>query len=501
MTNTTSRRQPFTRPTMPTHLQANDGMRSPEEFNPDAENRHVVPFLRSGGSAQARFRLATRDPSAIVSDQDLMKLSLISLYTGAGGLDLGMEAAGFEPRVCVEMDRQAVATLKANRPAWRVLHAKLLPKRQSSFADLTPEEVVEEAKGEVDLLVGGPPCQPFSKSGYWHNGDSARLDDPRADTLESYLRTLELAKPRAFLLENVPGLAFNNKSEGLSFLRDRIRLINRRVGTSYSFHAARLNAVEYGVPQIRERVFVIGSRDGAEFEFPKPTHVKPPAVDMTDPRPHEATREHAGELKPYMTSWDAIGHLDDPALGEDDELRMRGKYAGLLPTIPEGCNYLFHADKFGEAEKLFGWRTRYWSMLLKLEKSRPSWTLTAQPGPAIGPFHWKSRQLSAAELCALQTFPSAYKILGDTRSARKQVGNAVPSALVELLGLEIRRQFFGQRVRRAPLLLPERRDPIPDPEPVSKTIPRLLRGEIKVYAPHGGTGLGPSAKMRAAIRS
>lgn len=464
-------------------------------------NRRERLSARNPHHAGASFPLAACDGSAIVSGHEAMKLSLISLYTGAGGLDLGMEAAGFEPLVCVEMDKDAVATLKANRPKWRVLHAKLFPKRQSSFADLTPKEVVEEARCEADLLVGGPPCQPFSKSGYWHNGDSARLDDPRADTLESYLRTLELAKPRAFLLENVPGLAFNNKSEGLSFLRDRIRLINRRAGTSYSFHAARLNAVEYGVPQIRERVFVIGSRDGTEFEFPKPTHVKPPPVDMTNPRPHEPTREREGDREPCMTSWDAIGHLDDPALGEDDDLRMRGKYADLLPTIPEGCNYLFHADKFGEAEKLFGWRTRYWSMLLKLEKSRPSWTLTAQPGPAIGPFHWKSRQLSAAELCALQTFPSDYKILGDNRSAHKQVGNAVPSALVELLGLEIRRQFFGQRVRRAPKLLPERRDPIPVPEPVSKTIPRLLRREIKVYAPHGGTGLGPSAKMRAAIRS
>jgi DNA (cytosine-5)-methyltransferase 1 len=430
-----------------------------------------------------------------------MKPTIISLFTGAGGLDLGMEAAGFEPLVCVEMDAEAVATLRANRSKWRVLHAKLFPKRQSSFADLTPEEVVEEAKGEADLLVGGPPCQPFSKSGYWHSGDSARLDDPRADTLESYLRTLELAKPRAFLLENVPGLAFNNKSEGLAFLRDRIRTINRRAGTSYTFQAARLNAAEYGVPQLRERVFVVGHRDGIEFEFPKPTHVKPPPVDMTDPRPHEPMRVSVDGQEPYMTAWDAIGHLDGPGLDEDDDLRVRGKYADLLPTIPEGCNYLFHADKDGSERKLFGWRTRYWSMLLKLEKSRPAWTLTAQPGPAIGPFHWRNRRLSAAELCALQTFPADYKIVGNNRSAHRQLGNAVPSALVELLGLEIRRQFFGHRVRRAQGLLPKRRDPIPEPELPVKTIPAALRKEIKVYAPHGGTGLGPSARRRAATRS
>ncbi len=228
--------------------------------------------------------------------------------------------------------------------------------------------------------------------------------------------------------------------------------------------------------------------------------MKPPPVDMTNPRPHEPMRETANGLIPYSTAWDAIGHLDECVLDEDEDLRMRGKYAGLLASIPEGCNYLFHADKTGKSKKLFGWRTRYWSMLLKLAKTRPSWTLTAQPGPAIGPFHWKNRRLSAAELCALQTFPADYKIIGNNRSALKQVGNAVPSALAELLGLEIRRQFFGHRVRRRLRLLPVRRDPIPSPEGVTTIVPELLRREIKVHAPHGGTGKGPSARRRTATQ-
>jgi DNA (cytosine-5)-methyltransferase 1 len=429
-----------------------------------------------------------------------MKPTFISLYTGAGGLDLGLEAAGFESRVCVEMDAEAVATLQLNRPRWHVSHARLVASGLSGRGEITTAEVVERAGGSVDLLAGGPPCQPFSKSGYWHSGDSARLKDPRADTLESYLRVLELAQPTVFLLENVPGLAFNNKSEGLLFLRDRIRAINRRVGTSYTFQAARLNAVEYGVPQLRERVFVIGHRDGRAFEFPAPTHVKPPAVDMTDPRPHAALREPVDGKEPYVTAWDAIGHLDQRALNEEDDLRVRGKYAELLPTIPEGCNYLFHADRSGIEQKLFGWRTRYWSMLLKLAKSRPSWTLTAQPGPAIGPFHWKSRRLSAGELCALQTFPDDYTIVGTNRSAHKQLGNAVPSALVELLGLEIRRQLLGHRVRRQLRLLPSRQAAIPPPERPAKAIPASLRSELRVYAPHGGTGLGPSAQRRTATQ-
>ena len=116
-----------------------------------------------------------------------------------------------------------------------------------------------------------------------------------------------------------------------------------------------------------------------------------------------------------------------------------------------------HAMLSMVAQPLFGWRTKFWSFLLKLAKDRPSWTIQAEPGPATGPFHWKSRLLSIEELCRLQTFPRGYEIQGDRRSAQRQVGNAVPSAIAELLGLEIRRQFFGERVRRTLRLLPTRR--------------------------------------------
>lgn len=433
-----------------------------------------------------------------------MSRKVLSLYTGAGGLDLGLEAAGFEPLVCVEMDREAVASLSLNRPAWRVSNAQLVSdethrkaSEENSCEVLTPEELAETVSDEPDLLAGGPPCQPFSKSGYWHSGDAARLEDPRADTLAAYLRVLQLTKPKVFLLENVPGLAFNKKSEGLAYLERRIATINKEEGTRYTFTAARLNAVEYGVPQLRERVFVIGHREGETFTFPAPTHQKPPPVDMTKPEPHRPVRHDVDGLKPYTTAWDAIGHLQDLALEQDADLRMRGKYAALLPTIPEGCNYLFHADKKGTQRKLFGWRTRYWSMLLKLEKGRPSWTLTAQPGPAIGPFHWNNRRLSAEELCALQTFPNGYKIVGTNRSAHKQVGNAVPSALAELLGREVRRQLLGDRVSGGATLLPPLRDHIPEPERPSTTIPPELRGEIRVYEPHQGTGKGPAASQRS----
>jgi DNA (cytosine-5)-methyltransferase 1 len=413
-------------------------------------------------------------------------LTAISLYTGAGGLDLGIEAAGFETRVAVEMEPDAVATLRTNR-GWKVIDQDI----HSDAA--TSEQILSRGGlrvGDVDLLIGGPPCQPFSKSGYWARGDSRRLSDPRATTLEAYLRVLRDTQPRAFLLENVPGLAFSGKSEGLDLLQRTIDAINVELGTSYSFHAAILRAVEHGVPQDRERVFIIGARDGTQFEFPTPTH-----------RPPEEYREQGSlldqepEVLPYLRAWDAIGDLEED---DDPELKVGGKWADLLGSIPEGSNYLHHTDR-GGGVPLFGWRRRYWSFLLKLSKRLPSWTLTANPGSAIGPFHWRNRRLSTEEMLRLQTFPPGYRIVGNLRSAQRQLGNAVPSALAERLALEIRRQLLGEADVRSDrlTLLPQWREDVPPAEPVT-AVPRKYHSMVGVHQAHPGTGKGPGALARAA---
>ena len=120
-------------------------------------------------------------------------LKAISLYTGLGGLDFGFEAAGFRTTVAVEIDGTACATIRLNR-RWPLLEGDI--HEVSSSAILRKGRI---KPGEADILIGGPPCQPFSKSSYWVSGDSMRMDDPRADTLAAYLRVLRDAKPRAFL--------------------------------------------------------------------------------------------------------------------------------------------------------------------------------------------------------------------------------------------------------------------------------------------------------------
>jgi DNA (cytosine-5)-methyltransferase 1 len=182
---------------------------------------------------------------------------------------------------------------------------------------------------------------------------------------------------------------------------------------------------------------------------------------------------------------------------DSPELKVRGKWADLLPSIPEGQNYLFHTDR-GGGLPLFGWRRRFWNFVLKLSKDQPSWTLTAQPGPATGPFHWKNRRLSARELCRLQTIPDEYHVLGSLSAVQRQVGNAVPSALAEVIGWEMRRRLLGEAHLGTadPTLLPARRADIPGPEPVSPVPAKYLhlRGE---HEAHPGTGKGNRASLRA----
>ena len=140
-----------------------------------------------------------------------------------------------------------------------------------------------------------------------------------------------------------------------------------------------VNAADYGVPQHRRRAIVVARRDGGTFAWPPKTHVERP-----------------------VRAWDAIGslHLRPSELPE-----TRGAWADLLPSIPEGHNYLWHTDR-GGGRPLFGYRRRFWSFLLKLSKHQPSWTLSAQPGPSTGPFHWESRPLAVREILRLQSFPA-----------------------------------------------------------------------------------------------
>lgn len=333
--------------------------------------------------------------------------SAISLFSGAGGLDLGVEQAGFTVRAAVELDRDACESLRANFSGAAVIEADI--------RTITTDELLRSARlraGEVELLVGGPPCTPFSKSGYWLETKRRGLD-PEASLLEHYVRVLDEARPQHFMLENVFALAYSNHNRlWLEFLLESFERLGYRV-TQQTVLAA-----DYGVPQRRQRLILVGSLEGAPA-FPAPTHTGP----------HERRVWQRGNGRLHVTAGEVIGDLADRHdLAEREEV-VGGKYGHLLPEIPPGDNYLFFTEKRGHPNPQFGWRKRYWSFLLKLDPGQPSPTIQASPGPYVGPFHWNNRRLRLMELKRLQTFPDEFVIAGNRRSAQRQLGNAVPPLL------------------------------------------------------------------------
>jgi len=295
---------------------------------------------------------------------------------------------------------------------------------QGDIRQFTTEEILEAgrlAPGEAALLVGGPPCTPFSKSGYWLEYKRAGRD-PEASLLDHYLRVLDEARPQAFLLENVYGLAYRNHNARWF---EKLLTTCQRLG--YRVTERVILAADYGVPQRRQRVFVMGSLEH-EPEFPGATHSGP----------HETRKNWDTSLLPHVTTGEAIGDLVDRDDLEEADEQVNGRYGYLLPGIPPGDNYLFYTDKRGHPTPLFAWRSRFWSFLLKLDPQQPSPTIQAQPGPYVGPFHWENRRLRLAEIKRLQTFPDDYEIVGSRRSAQMQVGNAVPPLLAEQVARALR---------------------------------------------------------------
>lgn len=333
----------------------------------------------------------------------------ISLFSGAGGLDLGAEAAGFTVRAAVEYNTDAADTLEKNFPDLRV------PVIRRDILEVSSAEIRDAAglrPGQrPELLVGGPPCTPFSKSGFWLEWKRAGLD-PDSSLLQAYTRVLAETRPRYFVLENVYALTYNNSASRPSF--ERLQREIRAAGYHYDLRV--LNAADHGVPQARPRLFIVGA-----------------PVDEPRPQLPEAShggsweRRHTGHAhRPHVTTGEALAGLrTEPEPSES----VGGRYGHLLPDIPPGDNYLHYTAERGHPDPQFGWRKRYWSFLLKLSPDKPSPTIQAQPGPYVGPFHWDNRRLRVPELKRLFTFPDDFELVGSRNSIQAQLGNSVPPHL------------------------------------------------------------------------
>jgi len=348
--------------------------------------------------------------------------SAISLFSGAGGLDLGIEAAGFRTTVAVEWNEDAADTMEKNAGTYfpglrEVMRADLYPLATGQGEGVATKDILHAGgfgRGEKpDLLVGGPPCVAFSKSGFWLDWKRDGVD-PAASLLQAYTAVLAQAKPRFFILENVYALTFNNKASRPAFER----LLREIETAGYKYQWQVLNAADYGVPQARPRLFIVGARKGEPIpELPEPTH-----------HGDWERRKTGGGPLPHVTTGEA---LDGLVTGAEPGEVVRGRWGHLLDEIPPGQNYLHYTEKRGHPDPIFEWRSRYWSFLLKLDPESTSPTIQAQPGPNVGPFHWENRRLRVPELKRLFTFPDDFEVVGKRASVQSQFGNSVPPLLAE----------------------------------------------------------------------
>lgn len=369
-----------------------------------------------------------------------------SFFTGAMGLDLGLEAVGLHPTLCNELNAHFCRTIRANRPSLDLI--------EGDISALTGEYLRSRrgSPSEVFLMVGGPPCQPFSSG-----GKRSALSDPRGNLIYEYLRLIGEVRPRYFVLENVanlstaalrhrpiserPGKHWNLKryetrnaddarSSALApdeMAGSALRQLMQDVGKlAYQVSFRVVDAADYGAPQHRLRFVMLGARDGVAPTMPDPTHGK--------------------ARLPYVTLRDAIAHLE-PAPGAHsiytDEVR------GFFDLIPPGCNWralpkALQPVALGGSFDAGGGKTGFYR---RLSWDAPSPTITGRANrkgsamchPDV------TRPLSVLECAAIQGFPADWRFLGAMNAQYMQVGNAVPVRLGAAIGGALQRHALENR--------------------------------------------------------
>jgi len=323
----------------------------------------------------------------------------ISLFSGAGGLDLGSVLAGAKVLSSLDFDKDSINTIKQN---------KIFKDNDHFCADIRDfnlkkyNQIIKKNKTEKLILLGGPPCQPFSKAGYWitHKKILGKKD-PR-NMISEFLNVIKIIQPDGFIIENVESILHPKNIIVVKEIEEFIYKNNFNL-TRYT-----ANAIDFGVPQKRKRVFFIAVKKKIKFE-PVPTHGK--------------------NLKPYERVLDWIYEYEDIKFFEKEESVKNKTYENELKQIPPGKNYFELTEREKHPHPVFKANKRFWSFLLKLNPFLPSWTIPAHPGPWVGPLHWNNRRLRVPEIAAIQSFPGDYIFFGNRRSIQKQIGNAVPPIL------------------------------------------------------------------------
>ncbi|MEQ3715078.1 MAG: DNA (cytosine-5-)-methyltransferase [Pseudophaeobacter sp.] len=400
----------------------------------------------------ARFRDERAGVNYIRTDmkrEENDSLEVVSLFSGAGGFDVGLEQAGFKTLACIDFDKDCRETIEFNRPDWIVVDGKSyraqadLPDRiLGDIRAIEPIEVLRAVKrkpGDIDLVVGGAPCQPFSNMGKKHGQN----DEKNGDLFLHFVRFVEEIQPKAFIFENVVGITQGRHREVISYMKEQFS------GMDFGISHAVLNAANYGVPQRRERFFLIGIRNVDAPAFPLPTHYKSEASWKT----FVGGFDKIPIVSPQ--AWQTVG---DTFKKMSSERRKRDDYACMTVSdkVVERMLYIKAGENFKvvppellpqcwKSGKHLGSDT-----FGRLDPDQPSVTIrTAAYNPSKGRYihPFENRGLDTIEMAALQDFPPEWKFRCKGRSkvtlvsAGKQIGNAVPPSLAKALGKAVRAQL------------------------------------------------------------
>jgi len=362
---------------------------------------------------------------------------VISLFSGAMGLDIGLERAGFDVAFATDVSKSMVDTIRKNFNNIPVFHGDV--------RNLNPEDVLKACglkRNQPFIVSGGPPCQPYSTA-----GRRLSINDPHGSLFMDFVRLVEGIKPRFFIMENVVGLT-NARRKHVAWKEKNKRdllpeeekgsalkvVLNEFGKLGYEIVYGVLNAVDFGVPQFRERLFIIGSRDHEGVFLPKPTHFQ----------------THQEECYRWRTLGDAIKHLEHIESEYVSFTEQRLQYLRLVPpggnwrdlpedVLPKAMGGAYYSD---------GGKTGYYR---RLSYDEPSPTLVTSPTHKstclCHPKH--DRPLSVEEYLAIQQFPEGYTLEGSLTEKYKQVGNAVPVGLAEAVGKALLAVAMGTHTIKA----------------------------------------------------
>ena len=342
------------------------------------------------------------------------KYKVLDLFCGCGGLSLGFEKAGYDVLLGIDMWEDALVTYRRNHKNANTLCADL-----AALSAVEVDKVINHEN--VDVIIGGPPCQGFSIAG------KRIVDDDRNKLYKSFVRMVSYFKPKAFVMENVPNIL----SIGDGAVREAIIKDFSVLGYKVTYRV--LLASDYGVPQNRRRAIFVGMLGGKDFVFPTPT-VKQPVTskEAISDLPEEGIEDGGNYPSPPLTEYQKMMRHGSDKLYNHEITIHNDRTKEIIAMVPDGGNYKDLPKELQGTRKVHIAWTR-------LNSKRPS--ITIDTGH-FHHFHYEyNRVPSARESARFQSFPDSFIFLGNKTSKLKQIGNAVPPLMAAVLANELKEQL------------------------------------------------------------